>query len=109
MPVLWKLQLHVKQKASPLSKILDNSAHSTNQQQIVLTCLFALGFFVTVIQIIRIFSIANLKEYSDSKNLILWSIVEVSLGVRIDITQNHDSETDEKDNRCMHPNLRASI
>lgn len=47
----------------------------------VLTFIFALGFFVTIIQIIRIFSVKNLKTYTDSKNLILWSIVEVSLGV----------------------------
>lgn len=36
---------------------------------------------MTIIQIIRIFSVKNLKTYTDSKNLILWSIVEVSLGV----------------------------
>lgn len=53
----------------------------TLTKQVVLTCLFALGFFVTLIQIVRIFSVKNLKTYTDSKNLILWSIVEVSLGV----------------------------
>lgn len=63
MPVLWKLQLRQKEK-------------------IVLTGLFALGFFVTVIQIARIFRVKNLKTVTDSEMLILWSIIEVSLGVR---------------------------
>lgn len=46
-----------------------------------MAAIFALGFFVTIIQVIRIFSVKNLQTYTDSKNLILWSIVEVSLGV----------------------------
>ncbi|KAJ5120745.1 uncharacterized protein N7515_010133 [Penicillium bovifimosum] len=64
LPVLWKLQLHRKQKC-------------------VLIGMFALGFFVTIIQIIRIFSVKNLKNITDSEGLILWSIVEVSLGAII--------------------------
>ncbi|CAI7569784.1 unnamed protein product [Penicillium bialowiezense] len=64
MPVLWKLQLRQKEK-------------------IVLTGLFALGFFVTVIQIARIFRVKNLKTVTDSEMLILWSIIEVSLGAII--------------------------
>jgi hypothetical protein len=62
LPVLWKLQLHPKQKA-------------------LLVCLFALGFFVTVIQIIRIHTVWDLKTYTDSKNIVIWSCVEISLGV----------------------------
>ncbi|KAG0155936.1 Integral membrane protein (Pth11), putative [Penicillium digitatum] len=64
LPVLWKLQLHPKQKA-------------------LLVCLFALGFFVTVIQIIRIHTVWDLKTYTDSKNIVIWSCVEISLGVII--------------------------
>ncbi|KAJ5875160.1 uncharacterized protein N7473_012507 [Penicillium subrubescens] len=62
LPVLWKLQLRLKQK-------------------IILAALFALGFFVTIIQIIRIFTVKDLKTYTDSKNIVIWSCVEVSLGV----------------------------
>ncbi|KAJ5559067.1 hypothetical protein N7535_009068 [Penicillium sp. DV-2018c] len=64
LPVLWKLQLDRKQKY-------------------VLIGMFGLGFFVTIIQIIRIFSVKNLKTVTDSQGLILWSIVEVSLGAII--------------------------
>ncbi|KAJ9483184.1 hypothetical protein VN97_g10230 [Penicillium thymicola] len=64
LPVLWKLQLRLKQKA-------------------LLGCLFALGFFVTVIQIIRILTVWDLKTYTDSKNIVIWSCVETSLGVII--------------------------
>ncbi|KAJ5836645.1 hypothetical protein N7447_002671 [Penicillium robsamsonii] len=64
LPVLWKLQLRSKQKA-------------------LLACLFALGFFVTVVQIIRIFTVRDLKTYTDSKNIVIWSCIEVSLGVII--------------------------
>lgn len=62
LPVLWKLQLRLKQKA-------------------LLVCLFALGFFVTVIQIIRILTVWDLKTYTDSKKIVIWSCVEISLGV----------------------------
>ena len=44
--------------------------------------LFALGFFVTIIQIIRMFTVKNLKTYTDSQPIIIWSVVEVSLAVR---------------------------
>lgn len=62
LPVLWKLQLRKRQK-------------------IFLVALFALGFFVTIVQVIRIFTVKDLKTYTDSKNIVLWSLVEVSLGV----------------------------
>lgn len=62
LPVLWKLQLRTKQK-------------------VFLAALFALGFFVTIVQFIRIFTVKDLKTYTDSKNIVLWSLVEVSLGV----------------------------
>ncbi|KAL2008122.1 hypothetical protein VTN00DRAFT_8104 [Thermoascus crustaceus] len=64
IPVLLKLQLYTRQKA-------------------VLIGLFCLGFFVTVIQIIRIFTIKNLKSYTNSEAIVIWSIVEISLGVII--------------------------
>ncbi|KAE8379333.1 hypothetical protein BDV26DRAFT_169359 [Aspergillus bertholletiae] len=64
LPVLWNLQLGRKQK-------------------VALCCVFALGFFVTIIQIIRVFTIYRLKTYTDSKPVILWSIVEISLAVII--------------------------
>jgi hypothetical protein len=39
---------------------------------------------VTIIQIIRIFSVKRLKTVTDSQGLIVWSVVEVSLGVCLD-------------------------
>lgn len=47
----------------------------------VLTGLFALGFFITIIQVFRIFTIARLKHYTDSEPIVIWSCVEISLGV----------------------------
>ncbi|KGO68870.1 hypothetical protein PITC_078110 [Penicillium italicum] len=64
LPVLWKLQLQPRQKA-------------------LLVCLFAFGFFVTVIQTIRIHTVWDLKTYTDSKKIVIWSCVEISLGVII--------------------------
>ncbi|OJI89172.1 hypothetical protein ASPTUDRAFT_195815 [Aspergillus tubingensis CBS 134.48] len=64
LPVLWSLQLRQAQK-------------------IALMALFALGFFITIIQIIRIFTIKHLKTYTDSQPIVLWSQVEISLGVII--------------------------
>ncbi|SPB45472.1 unnamed protein product [Aspergillus niger] len=51
--------------------------------QIALVGVFALGFFITIIQIIRIFTIKNLKTYTDSQPIVIWSDVEISLGVII--------------------------
>ncbi|KAJ5608856.1 hypothetical protein N7528_009423 [Penicillium herquei] len=62
LPVLWRLQLLTKQK-------------------ILLVALFALGFFVTIVQVIRILTVKDLKNYTDSKNIVIWSLVEISLGV----------------------------
>lgn len=36
---------------------------------------------MTIIQIIRIFSIKNLTSYTDSATVIMWSVIEISLGV----------------------------
>lgn len=63
IPVLMNLQLRRRQK-------------------IALVVVFALGFFVTIIQIIRIFTVKNLKTYTDSKPIIIWSVVEISIAVR---------------------------
>jgi len=64
LPVLGNLQLRRKQK-------------------IALMGVFALGFFVTIIQIIRIFTVKNLKTYTDSRPIVIWSVIEISLGVRL--------------------------
>lgn len=94
LPVLWKLQLRLKQK-------------------IILAALFALGFFVTVIQIFRIFTVKDLKTYTDSKNIVIWSCVEISLGVRLEpvlgLTQGTGKLTDVLGHRLVHPNLRPPI
>ncbi|QKX63874.1 uncharacterized protein TRUGW13939_11046 [Talaromyces rugulosus] len=62
IPVLIKLRLNTKQK-------------------FVIVGMFATGFFVTVIQIIRIFTIKNLKSYTNSGSIITWSKIEISLGI----------------------------
>lgn len=94
LPVLWKLQLRLKQK-------------------IILAALFALGFFVTVIQIFRIFTVKDLKTYTDSKNIVIWSCVEISLGVRLEPVLGWMRRTGKLTNvlghRLMHPNLRPPI
>ncbi|KAF4245624.1 hypothetical protein CNMCM6805_003568 [Aspergillus fumigatiaffinis] len=64
LPVLITLRLQRRQKAA-------------------LVAVFALGFFVTIIQIIRIFTIKDLKTYTDSQPIVLWSVIEISLGVII--------------------------
>lgn len=53
----------------------------TKNCQVALALLFALGFFVTIIQCIRIQTIAALSTYTDSQPIIEWSIVEINLGV----------------------------
>ncbi|KAK3655408.1 hypothetical protein LTR22_010293 [Elasticomyces elasticus] len=56
------------------------------QKKIALGALFALGFFVSIIQIIRIRTISKLQNYTDSEPIIIWSIVEINLGVFIACT-----------------------
>ncbi|KAI1778219.1 hypothetical protein F4818DRAFT_289966 [Hypoxylon cercidicola] len=51
------------------------------RKKVVLLGLFALGFFVTAIQIIRIQYIKSLSNPLDSGYLILWSTVESNLGI----------------------------
>ncbi|KND87130.1 hypothetical protein TOPH_08210 [Tolypocladium ophioglossoides CBS 100239] len=53
------------------------------RRKIALLCLFALGIFVTVIQVIRIHTIKNLSNYLNSSNPILWSIIENDIGIII--------------------------
>ncbi|KAE8348187.1 hypothetical protein BDV28DRAFT_164873 [Aspergillus coremiiformis] len=53
------------------------------RQKIALYCVFAIGFFITIIQIFRITSIRGLQSHTDSKSIILWSTVEVSLAAVI--------------------------
>ncbi|KAH8431438.1 putative integral membrane protein (Pth11) [Aspergillus melleus] len=64
LPVLWRLHLRLRQR-------------------IALVAIYALGFFITVIQIIRIFTIKALETYTDSEPIVMWSSVEISLGVII--------------------------
>ncbi|KAL7905575.1 hypothetical protein GGI35DRAFT_128109 [Trichoderma velutinum] len=63
-PVLIKLQMKIRRK-------------------IALLCLFALGLFVSIVQIIRIQTISNLTNYLDSAEAIKWSIVETDVGIII--------------------------
>ena len=53
------------------------------RKKAVLLGLFALGLFITIIQIIRIQTVQRLANYTDSAPLILWSCVENNLGIII--------------------------
>ncbi|RFU78183.1 integral membrane [Trichoderma arundinaceum] len=53
------------------------------RRKMALLCLFALGLFVTIVQIIRIQTIKNLANYLDSAEAIKWSIVETAVGIII--------------------------
>ncbi|KAI0179865.1 hypothetical protein GGR52DRAFT_568632 [Hypoxylon sp. FL1284] len=53
------------------------------RRKAALLILFALGIFVTVIQIIRIQTISNLSNYLDSAQAIQWSIIESNIGITI--------------------------
>ncbi|KAK5662939.1 hypothetical protein OQA88_6351 [Cercophora sp. LCS_1] len=61
-PILMKSQIQKRKKA-------------------VLLGLFALGMFITIIQIVRIQTISRLVNYTDSAPLILWSVIENNLGI----------------------------
>ncbi|KAI1371261.1 hypothetical protein F4677DRAFT_314798 [Hypoxylon crocopeplum] len=53
------------------------------RRKAALLVLFALGIFVTIIQIIRIQTISSLANYLDSANAIQWSIIESNMGITI--------------------------
>lgn len=53
------------------------------RRKVGLLVLFALGIFVTIIQIIRIQTISSLSNYVDSAHAILWSIIESNMGITI--------------------------
>ncbi|OBW64038.1 MAG: DUF1604 domain protein [Aureobasidium pullulans] len=50
-------------------------------RKVALFAVFSLGFFVTIVQAVRLTSIARLATYTDSKGSIQWSAVEINLGV----------------------------
>jgi hypothetical protein len=43
--------------------------------------MLAIGLFITLIQTIRIFTISKLASYTNSYSIVVWSIVEINLGV----------------------------
>jgi hypothetical protein len=51
------------------------------RKKIALLGLFALGTFITVIQVFRLRTIGSLSNYLDSSSLIMWSTVENNLGI----------------------------
>ncbi|KAF5005357.1 hypothetical protein FDECE_8169 [Fusarium decemcellulare] len=52
-----------------------------NRKKIVLLGLFAMGTFISIIQIVRIQTIKSLTVLTDSGALIMWSTVENNLGI----------------------------
>ncbi|KAI5204328.1 hypothetical protein E4T38_04714 [Aureobasidium subglaciale] len=71
-PILRRLHLDWQRK--PLTT-------DETRKQVALLAVFSLGFFVTIVQAIRLTSIAKLATYTDSKGSIQWSAVEINLGV----------------------------
>ncbi|OQO09229.1 hypothetical protein B0A48_06121 [Cryoendolithus antarcticus] len=63
-PILRRLQLDTRKK-------------------IGLGALFALGFFITIVQGLRVRTISRLRVYTDSEPIIEWSIIEINIGVLI--------------------------
>ncbi|GAB7336410.1 hypothetical protein MBLNU13_g09127t2 [Cladosporium sp. NU13] len=53
------------------------------RNKVAVAILYGAGFFVTVVQAIRIRTIAALANYIESKPVIEWSIVEINMGVVI--------------------------
>lgn len=53
----------------------------STRKKVILLGPFALGFFITAIQIIRIQCVKSLTNPLDSGDLILWSTVETNLGI----------------------------
>ncbi|KAL1304335.1 hypothetical protein AAFC00_000736 [Neodothiora populina] len=51
------------------------------QNKMALGVVYGLGFFVTVVQAIRMRTVAKLANYVESEAIIEWSIVEMNLGV----------------------------
>ncbi|KAL4804419.1 hypothetical protein BDV18DRAFT_162181 [Aspergillus unguis] len=95
LPILARLQLDVKQK-------------------LMLVCLFGLGLFVTIIQVIRILTIKNLKNYTNSEPIIVWSTVEISLGVIISCVPTYApyfrafaiNVSSLRQSYCLSPNMK---
>src|SRR6478752_8213963 len=52
-----------------------------NRKKVVLLGLFAMGIFISIIQIVRIQTIKSLSNLLDSAALIKWSMVENNLGI----------------------------
>lgn len=107
-PPLPNLPLHhpPTHKLTPIKK-----------KQIALVGVFALGFFITIIQIIRIFTIKNLKTYTDSQPIVIWSDVEISLGVCFpqshvipsSLFPHHTNNTNGIGNNNLHPDVRPIL
>ncbi|KAJ4256111.1 hypothetical protein NW762_009187 [Fusarium torreyae] len=54
-----------------------------NRKKVVLLGLFAMGIFISIIQIIRIQTIKSLSNLLDSAGLIKWSMIENNLGIMV--------------------------
>ncbi|KAM7212406.1 hypothetical protein V8F06_012207 [Rhypophila decipiens] len=65
----------------PFPALLES--HIQDRKKLVLLGLFGLGIFITITQLVRIQTIKRLTDLTDSAQLILWSIVEINLGVII--------------------------
>ncbi|KAI6835271.1 hypothetical protein KC340_g5560 [Hortaea werneckii] len=50
------------------------------RMQIGLGAMFGLGIFITIVQILRVQTIATLESYTDSQQPITWSMVEIHVG-----------------------------
>jgi hypothetical protein len=81
-PILRRLQLDKRNKVRMIIHFPQTIfTVLTISIQAAVAVLYGAGFFVTVVQAIRIQTIAALATYTESKASIQWSIVEVSMGV----------------------------
>jgi hypothetical protein len=81
-PILRRLQLDRRNKVRAVPHLPRTvSILLTTSIQAAIAVLYGAGFFVTIVQAIRIQTITALSTYTDSKASIQWSIVEVSMGV----------------------------
>lgn len=103
LPVFWKLSLEPKQKGLSERPLVKLYAGETDAAQIFLTCIFAIGFFITGIQLIRILIIDNLKIYGNSQVTIIRSTIKLSLGVRLYCSKESNSSLTERVIVCCVP------
>jgi uncharacterized protein with PQ loop repeat len=76
-----KIAARQKKKGATSLSLAQTISTVLTRSQAAIAILYGFGFFVTIVQAIRIQTIAALASYIESKPIIQWSIVEVNTGV----------------------------